>query len=310
MDAKLIYDTFITDISILTLTQLSKKFGYGSKRYLKMCVLLYEIYGKEHIKHISSARLAKHRNNIRNSKPVRYSDESKQRMSAAQRKYWKDAPNERYEISRQLYLTNVLPNSQTPTAKAKRVQSRKLNGLSWHSDSTKVAIGKSNSGKIRSKSARIKMSKSAIRRGNNLPVGFKHSNKTRNALSKITKQQWKDGIHKAAHTSKGQLELYNHIKHVHPDAVLEHFVNGRPFDIFVPSKNLLVEFNGTYLHYDPRKYDKNYFDVSKNRYAKDVWKIDAIKAKMAKDLHYTVCVVWQFDWDTKDRLLIVKDLLK
>lgn len=66
----------------------------------------------------------------------------------------------------------------------------------------------------------------------------------------------------ATPVSKGEQEVFEFIKSVCPDAVQsDHTVLGkRELDIFVPSKNLAIEFNGVYWHSDKikdRKYHYN-----------------------------------------------------
>lgn len=66
------------------------------------------------------------------------------------------------------------------------------------------------------------------------------------------------------------------------------------YDIFIPSKNLLVEINGDYWHYNPKMFEGTFFDESRNIYAQDIWDIDRIKADHAKQNH-SFLVIWEDD---------------
>jgi hypothetical protein len=62
----------------------------------------------------------------------------------------------------------------------------------------------------------------------------------------------------------------------------EYLINGKSYDILVKEKNLIVEFNGTYWHLDPRRYDKDHYDKSRQMYAHEIWKRDLQKLDVAK----------------------------
>ena len=60
--------------------------------------------------------------------------------------------------------------------------------------------------------------------------------------------------------SKGEKEIYNFIKSVYNKNIEQHnrtVLNGKELDIYIPDKNLAIEFNGDYWHSSERK-DKNY----------------------------------------------------
>lgn len=237
-------------------------------------------------------------------------DETKKKISVALKRSWRTASKKRREISRQSMLKNAIPVSQTESVKIKRVQTRKDNGWLGHTEKWRRSVRLAAKNRVLTDETRKQMSISAKKRGYCRDVEWKPSNETLSKMSVATTKLWKNGVFKFVSTSKGQNELYKKIKELHPDAILNHIVNSRPFDVFIPSKNLLVEFNGTYWHYDPRKFDENYFDKSKNRYAKDIWKADTEKVNMAKSLGYNVKMVWQLDWETKNKQDMIEELLK
>jgi hypothetical protein len=166
MDIDEIYKRYITDTSILTLRQLSKQFGFGSKKYIKMCNSLYESYGKDHIKSISNKRMSQYRLKIRNSKPVKYSDDSKQKMSIAQKQVWSTDDGTRSRLSAELIAKYAFPKTKTAESRKKAVETRRNNGWPGHTEKWQQSVRKSNKTRIISNETRQKMRLSAINRMN------------------------------------------------------------------------------------------------------------------------------------------------
>ena len=71
--------------------------------------------------------------------------------------------------------------------------------------------------------------------------------------------------------------------------------NHRELDIFLPELNKAIEFNGTYIHADPRFYKAN--DMIYYKFAEDIWKRDEEKQRMCDELGIKLFVVWEHDWD-------------
>lgn len=107
----------------------------------------------------------------------------------------------------------------------------------------------------------------------------------------------------AKHTmlSKPQKEILNHLINSTEFTILSDFpihTNGKCYkvDILIKEINLIIEFNGTYWHADPRFYNETYFHKRKNKTAKDIWDIDEERIKNLKNLGYNVKVIWEFDY--------------
>jgi G:T-mismatch repair DNA endonuclease (very short patch repair protein) len=60
--------------------------------------------------------------------------------------------------------------------------------------------------------------------------------------------------------------------------------------------NKLIEFNGTYWHCDPRKYEPDFFRKDCKLYAKEIWEKDKNKTNLAKENGFDVLVVWELDF--------------
>ncbi len=59
-------------------------------------------------------------------------------------------------------------------------------------------------------------------------------------------------------TSLGQRELFEFIQSCGVDAVLEHVVNGLKYDIYVPARDLLIEYNGLKWHSMPHSRERDF----------------------------------------------------
>lgn len=82
----------------------------------------------------------------------------------------------------------------------------------------------------------------------------------------------------------------------------------RYYDFYIPSINLIIEFNGTYWHADPFKYKEN--DIIRykfgNVYAKDIWERDKIKLDLAKNNGYCIITIWERETKNKNIEQLIK----
>ena len=95
--------------------------------------------------------------------------------------------------------------------------------------------------------------------------------------------------------SKGQRELYNSIKQIHSDALLEHYLPdvGNSVDIFIPSENKIIEYFGRYWHCDPIKYSDDYYNKVTKKTAKQIWDADKNRINKFIEAGYGIEVVWE-----------------
>jgi G:T-mismatch repair DNA endonuclease (very short patch repair protein) len=80
------------------------------------------------------------------------------------------------------------------------------------------------------------------------------------------------------------------------------------FDIYIPSLNLVIEYNGDYWHCNPNKYESSYFHEVKKKTAQQLWEYDKKKIDLLKEYGYNLEVVWESDYK-KDNT-IIKKLIK
>ena len=296
------------NIPIFGLNSYRKSMKMTKAEFTPLMHAFFQTYDWPILKKTLRSLQGKGANNIRNSKPIKYSDTSKLKMSISINKFWNDPDNIGYitelkKLSKHNMEIHCAPKNRTKEAAAKRVESRRNNNKVWHTEETKTKISDNQIGKVISKETRALQSLSAKARGNCMPENYKASPETRAKLSAICKQQWIDGIHKPIFKSKGHILIEKILIDLGYTIESEKTIKGRPFDIFVSELNLVIEFNGTYWHMDPAVYNSNHYDVSMNRYAKDVWEVDRKKNQLAIDSGHVLLVIWQRELETAENII-------
>jgi hypothetical protein len=289
-----VYKEFIRNESCCGLNSIFKDKNIGSKTALKIRKIIYTKYGEKPIKSISGHRTAKNAHKNRTKESYNIPLNRRKKMIEGMKKYW-EGNDIAKQKSRELMIKHCLPNSQSPNTKLKRRESRK--GYR-HSKDTKLKIKNSLKGKPLSVEHRLKLRKKKSKTRQN----FKHTVDTKQLLSKLTKKQWEDGIHKPVFKSKGHAEILDIILKLGYNVEEEYLIKGRPYDVYVPQKNLLIEFNGTYWHRDPRFYDKENSQL--------IWNKDKSKTDIALKNGYRIETVWQYDWETvEDKIQLINKIL-
>lgn len=266
-----LYKQFLNDTTICGLRSLFKLNKIGSKTGEHIRKIIYEKYGKQFVDSISFHRTAKKGNVARNLVYKHHSEETKEKMKKSIKKSWENA-EERREQNRRLMETYCLPKSQLKETKLSRIISRKT-GLGWEP----------------------------------------HSEETKSKMSDIFIEKWRNGDfdnRKPTLKSKGQLELIKELKEMGFIISDEFRIDTKPYDVYVKDRNLLIEFNGRYWHFDPRFYSESFYDESRKVYARDIWNKDKLKMELAVKNGYTTLVIWQDDWDSiTDKKKYLKELI-
>lgn len=303
MDIEKIYETLISDTSIISLQQLGKIFGLGSKRRIKMTNELYNKYTKEHISSITYSRRSSQAAKKQWTTRTRIMpEEVKRKISDANKRVWEKDDGSRKEISRRNMISNAA-NVDKKKATQKAIETRrKRDRWAEYSPESYSSLVNKNRNKIVSEETRNKQSVSAKRRGRTLPPGFRHSDITLAKLSEKTKSLWKSGKFKRVYVSKTSQRLIKELETLGYKVECEYYISGRPFDMKI--ENSVIEFNGTYWHCDPRYYDAQFYDKCRKVYAYDVWKNDKEKLLLAENAGYRTYVVWQHDWETSPNEVI------
>jgi hypothetical protein len=289
-----IYEEFIKNETYCGLNSIFRIKCIGSKTAQKIRSILYDIYGKDVINSISRHRTAKNAHKNRSLESYYISEDRRQKMIDGVNRYWKNNELAKSK-SRESMIKYCLPHSQSEASKLKRKESRR--GY-HHSQTTINKIRLSLKDKPLSESHKLKLRKKKSK----TRINFTHSDETKSKLSEITKQQWINGVHKPIYKSKGHSEIIDIITNAGYTVKDEYIINGKPYDVYVFEKNLIIEFNGTYWHRDPRFYN--------DKESSKIWEKDQLKIETAIQKGYRAETIWQFDWERCDnKKQFIEDIL-
>lgn len=62
-------------------------------------------------------------------------------------------------------------------------------------------------------------------------------------------------------------------------------------------KNKIIEFQGDYWHCNPKLYNKDFYNKSKQKTANEIWEYDKIKLECANFYRYNVLYIWELDYN-------------
>ena len=99
--------------------------------------------------------------------------------------------------------------------------------------------------------------------------------------------------------SKPSIELFTVLSNFYIDAcwgINEYFISGIPnyfYDFTLINSRKIIEFNGSYWHCDPEKYDADYFHFVRKMYAKDIWAFDDLKKQRAINNGFVLLTIWE-----------------
>jgi len=303
MNIDAIYETLVSNQSILSLQQLGNIFGFGSKKRIKMTNALYDKYTKQHILSITRSRMSSHAAKKQwETRSKVMPDEVKTKISESNKRVWENDDGSRKEISRRNMIRNSAGVDKKKATQKAIITRRKRDKWAEYTTESYNSLIDKNKNKIVSDETRQKQSLSAKQRGRTLPVGFKHSKETLHKLSENTKSLWESGRYKRIYISKTSQKLISELQTLGYQIESEFFISGRPFDIKI--NDCVIEFNGTYWHLDPRKYDTQFYDEFRKVYAHEIWSKDKEKLLLAETAGFRTYVVWQHDWETNPKEVI------
>jgi len=95
--------------------------------------------------------------------------------------------------------------------------------------------------------------------------------------------------------SKVQKKLYEYFKSIYNDTELEYNLKDAFtfVDIYIPSKNKIIEVYGDYWHCNPNKYNPDSFHSQLHMTAKEKWKKDKEREDKLKSLGYNLEIIWE-----------------
>jgi hypothetical protein len=107
--------------------------------------------------------------------------------------------------------------------------------------------------------------------------------------------------------SKIEIECFNELKSILPE--LQSNIAIGTYVVDMITDMLIIEFNGTYWHADPRRYKAE--DILKfpngDVLAETIWEKDANRTEYLNQLGYQVFVIWETDWK-HDKTAVINEL--
>jgi G:T-mismatch repair DNA endonuclease (very short patch repair protein) len=83
------------------------------------------------------------------------------------------------------------------------------------------------------------------------------------------------------------------------------------YDICIPEKNLIIEYNGDYWHMNPRKYSEGQYNKVAHKTAKEIWERDDLKKQEAIFHGFYVAYIWEMDYNGEtDKKKFVQDFMQ
>jgi G:T-mismatch repair DNA endonuclease (very short patch repair protein) len=67
------------------------------------------------------------------------------------------------------------------------------------------------------------------------------------------------------------------------------------YDYYLVDYKIILEYNGTYWHCDPRLYEANFYHTRRKMTAQEMWDYDKKRMEVAKKYANDVIVVWESD---------------
>jgi hypothetical protein len=124
------------------------------------------------------------------------------------------------------------------------------------------------------------------------------------------KDKWVKNTTKYRLKSKTEAYIYNELKKIYPDIISTFYISTKPFDYYIPSKKLLIEYNGNYFHCNPTMYNENYFNKKLNKTAKELWEKDKQKILLGLNNGFNVLTVWEKEYINKGINFILYEINK
>lgn len=149
--------------------------------------------------------------------------------------------------------------------------------------------------------------------------GIKLSEETKKKIQNTCMERYgvKVGFLRAKQTriSKPQKEIFDYLcnnlnnRIVLSDSIVKVDDHVYRVDYLIEDIKLIIEFNGTYWHCDPRFYKEDYIHTrKKHKTAKEIWDLEEKRLQEIKNLGYNVKIIWEYDYTT-NKELVLQELL-
>jgi G:T-mismatch repair DNA endonuclease (very short patch repair protein) len=125
----------------------------------------------------------------------------------------------------------------------------------------------------------------------------------RQIMSEKLKETRRLGKIKSTITSKKEKEIIEYLNNLGYSPVQSYRVDTKVCDVYIPSLNLIIEYFGDYWHCNPLKYQSDYYNVKKGKYAWELWEYDTKKLELIKSYGYNLEVIWEKDLKNNNKLI-------
>lgn len=137
----------------------------------------------------------------------------------------------------------------------------------------------------------------------NVMRGKEHTPEFKLRMSEVKKRRYRDGIVKVSLSkiSKAEKEIAEFFIENKWDIKQQFHIPGVPYwyDFYLPSHNLIIEYQGDYWHANPNKYSSGTFIRILKRgpvLVDDIWARDEQKREAAIQAGYKVAYIWESEY--------------
>lgn len=162
--------------------------------------------------------------------------------------------------------------------------SNKRNGLGWTEENCKAHSEK-------------------MKGETNWMKGKTHSQESIDKMKLAIQEKYKSGDFNSftRAISKAEREIIKYLTDNKINFISQYIIKGSPlrYDLYLPDKNLIVEYYGDYWHGNPKIYENDsLLGRGTNKYtAKDKWTADKEKENFAINAGYDITIVWESDFN-------------
>ena len=138
--------------------------------------------------------------------------------------------------------------------------------------------------------------------GSNWMRGKHHTEETKQKIREKILSDFSSGrrVLNKTMVSKAEKEIACMLSNMGYDVKMGVRIENRLYDIFVPEKNLILEFNGDYWHMNPRKYSPTSYNKASGMTAEKIWGRDEKKINIATNHGYKICCIWEDDYKSSN----------
>lgn len=113
----------------------------------------------------------------------------------------------------------------------------------------------------------------------------------------VLKKQFDDGtwVPPTRRTSVPEKKIGLALKSLNLNHQDQYHIGWHVFDFYLPQYSLIIEFNGTYWHCDPRKYSHDFYHTLRKKTAEKIWEKDEKKKQKVIAKNLELLVIWEED---------------